>query len=147
MNGGRIGAGRQLERLFDVGTVGGLSDSELIERFAAMDDAAFEAIVERHGPMVLRVCRMVLRDAHAAEDAFQATFPVLACVAGRTGVAVVAMTVAGRVQPGMSPRLTGPEPAGFGSPRGQTTSAILLRLLNRQRELAMPRPPTNVPVR
>ena len=82
MNGGRIEAGRQLERLFGVGTVGGLSDAELLERFAAVDDeaagAAFEAIVERHGPMVLRVCRMVLRDAHAAEDAFQATFLVLA---------------------------------------------------------------------
>ncbi len=82
MNGGRIEAGRQLERVFRVGTVGGLSDAELLERFAAVDDdsagAAFEAIVERHGPMVLRVCRMVLRDAHAAEDAFQATFLVLA---------------------------------------------------------------------
>jgi RNA polymerase sigma factor (sigma-70 family) len=82
MNGGRIEAGRQLERLFGAGTIGGLSDAELLERFAAVDDeaagAAFEAIVERHGPMVLRVCRMVLRDAHAAEDAFQATFLVLA---------------------------------------------------------------------
>jgi RNA polymerase sigma factor (sigma-70 family) len=82
MGGGRNEADRQLERLFGVGTVGGLSDGELIERFAAVDDAAagaaFEAIVERHGPMVLRVCRTVLRDAHAAEDAFQATFLVLA---------------------------------------------------------------------
>jgi RNA polymerase sigma factor (sigma-70 family) len=82
MNGGRIEAGRQLERLFGVGTVGGLSDVELLARFAAVDDeaagAAFEAIVARHGPMVLRVCRMILRDAHAAEDAFQATFLVLA---------------------------------------------------------------------
>jgi RNA polymerase sigma factor (sigma-70 family) len=82
MNGGRIEASRQLERLFGAGTIGGLSDAELLERFAAVDDeaagAAFEAIVERHGPMVLRVCRMVLRDSHAAEDAFQATFLVLA---------------------------------------------------------------------
>jgi len=82
MSGGRIEAGRQLERLFGVGAVGGLSDAELIERFAAVDEeaagAAFEAIVARHGPMVLRVCRRVLRDAHAAEDAFQATFLVLA---------------------------------------------------------------------
>ena len=82
MSGGRIGAGRHLERLFGVGAVGGLSDAELLERFAAVDDeaagAAFEAIVARHGPMVLRVCRRILRDAHAAEDAFQATFLVLA---------------------------------------------------------------------
>jgi RNA polymerase sigma-70 factor (ECF subfamily) len=84
MGGGRIEAGRQLERLFGVGMVGGVSDAELLGRFAAVDvddeaaEAAFEAIVERHGPMVSRVCRMVLRDAHAAEDAFQATFLVLA---------------------------------------------------------------------
>jgi RNA polymerase sigma-70 factor (ECF subfamily) len=78
----RIEAGRKLEQLFGFGTVGGLSDAELLARFAAVDDeatgAAFEAIVARHGPMVLRVCRMILRDAHAAEDAFQATFLVLA---------------------------------------------------------------------
>ncbi len=84
MTGGRIGAGRQLERLFGIGTVGGLSDAELIERFAAVDvadeaaEAAFEAIVARHGPMILRVCRKFLHDAHAADDAFQATFLVLA---------------------------------------------------------------------
>ncbi len=84
MSGGRIEAGRQLERLFGVGTAGGLSDAELLGRFAAVDvddeaaGAAFEAIVARHGPMVLRVCRRILRDAHAAEDAFQATFLVLA---------------------------------------------------------------------
>ena len=36
MSGGRIGAGRQLERLFEVGTVGGLGDAELLERFAAV---------------------------------------------------------------------------------------------------------------
>ena len=75
-------AGRQLDRLFRLGTVGGMTDSQLLEQFVTGDDEAaalaFEAIVERHGPMVLRVCRSVLRDAHAAEDAFQATFLVLA---------------------------------------------------------------------
>ena len=76
------GACRQLNRLFRLGTVGGLTDSQLLEQFVSGDDEsaalAFEAIVERHGPMVLRVCRTVLHDVHAAEDAFQATFLVLA---------------------------------------------------------------------
>jgi DNA-directed RNA polymerase specialized sigma24 family protein len=39
-------------------------------------DAAFEALMTRHGPMVFRVCRSVLRDTHDAEDAFQAVFLV-----------------------------------------------------------------------
>jgi RNA polymerase sigma factor (sigma-70 family) len=55
------------------------SDAQLLQRFVAgQDEAAFAALLRRHGPMVHRVCRDVLHDWHAAEDAFQATFLVLA---------------------------------------------------------------------
>jgi RNA polymerase sigma factor (sigma-70 family) len=67
-----------LRRLLDKGTVAGLSEGQLLERFLARgDEAAFAAIVARHGPMVLAVCRRVLTDEADAEDAFQATFLVL----------------------------------------------------------------------
>ena len=72
----------QIHRLWDLGTFAGLTDAQLLARFADRSEdgaeLAFEALVERHGPMVFRVCRGVLRDEHAAEDAFQATFLVLA---------------------------------------------------------------------
>src|SRR5712692_5379354 len=65
---------------------GGLTDAQLLDRFLTEhDEAAFELLVWRHGPMVLRVCRRILRDAHGAEDAFQATFLTLACKAGSIG--------------------------------------------------------------
>ncbi len=71
-----------LRTLFDVGAVGDLTDGQLLERFLNRPgegaELAFAALVERHGPMVLRVCRGLLRDGHEAEDSFQATFLVLA---------------------------------------------------------------------
>ncbi|MBN9516944.1 RNA polymerase sigma factor [bacterium] len=59
------------------------ADADLLNRFARTRDAgAFELLVHRHAPLVLRACRGVLRDRHAAEDAAQATFLALARQAG-----------------------------------------------------------------
>ena len=59
------------------------SDVLLLDRFVEQwDQAAFRDLVRRHGPMVLGVCRRILRDPHAAEDAFQATFLLLVRKAG-----------------------------------------------------------------
>jgi RNA polymerase sigma factor (sigma-70 family) len=81
---------RQFHALYHAGTVAGLTDAELLKRFcSARDDVgaiAFEALLVRHGPMVFGVCRRVLGDRHAAEDAFQATFLVLVRKAGRLWV-------------------------------------------------------------
>jgi len=55
-----------------------MSDQELLRRFLEQrEETAFRELVERHGPMVLRVCQRVLRHAQDAEDAFQAAFVVL----------------------------------------------------------------------
>ena len=70
---------RQIEALFHGGIASGQSDSQLLERFVLRrDEAAFAALVDRHGAMVLRVCRRVLSDEHDAQDASQAAFLILA---------------------------------------------------------------------
>jgi RNA polymerase sigma factor (sigma-70 family) len=62
----------------------GQSDRQLLDRFVHHnDEVAFEALVQRYGPMILGLCRRILHDAHDADDAFQATFLVLVRKAGR----------------------------------------------------------------
>jgi RNA polymerase sigma factor (sigma-70 family) len=83
----RVYAGsRSLVTLFDSGTLGSQSDRDLLECFQTdsgpVGQEAFRMLVERHGPMVLGLCRTVVRDQHEAEDAFQATFLVLVRKAG-----------------------------------------------------------------
>lgn len=76
-NGTMHGVVRQLRRAALVGDDRRLTDGQLLERFLERrDESAFEAIVRRHGPMVLGVAGRLLRDAHDAEDVFQATFLV-----------------------------------------------------------------------
>src|SRR6266851_204758 len=77
-NGQMNGVLRHLRRAALRHDGGGMTDGQLLERFlTAREEAAFEALVRRHGPMVLGVCRRVLVGLHDAEDAFQATFLVL----------------------------------------------------------------------
>jgi RNA polymerase sigma factor (sigma-70 family) len=73
---------RGIERIFNQGSLTGLSEAQLLRRFAAGDEAAFEVLINRHGPTVLGVCRRMLHDSRDVEDAFQATFLVLLRKAG-----------------------------------------------------------------
>jgi RNA polymerase sigma factor (sigma-70 family) len=71
---------RQLSTLFNIGAIRELTDGQLLERFARGGEPAelaFAALVERHGAMVMRVCRAHLADPHDTQDAFQATFLLL----------------------------------------------------------------------
>jgi RNA polymerase sigma factor (sigma-70 family) len=74
-----------LQTLFHWGAIGNWTDSQLVTLFVTGEEAseaAFRVLIHRHGPMVLGICRRVLGDEHAAEDAFQATFLVLVKKAG-----------------------------------------------------------------
>src|SRR5438270_13046313 len=81
---------RNLDLIVNAGSVAGMTDAELLRRFASRRDGAaevaFEALVSRHGSMVLGVCRHVLREPSDADDAFQATFLALVRKAGSVPV-------------------------------------------------------------
>src|SRR5579883_1381801 len=68
---------RYLRQVLGTAAGGGVSDADLLRRFVDQsDEAAFELLLWRHAAMVLHVCRQVLGDSDAADDAFQATFLV-----------------------------------------------------------------------
>ena len=106
---------RHLRSAFDGGAVAGLTDGQLLDRFARrggdeVGSSAFAALVARHGPMVLHVCRSALRDEHDAQDAFQAVFIILVRKAATT------LGPRTRSAPGSTPLPCGPRPAR-GPPR------------------------------
>jgi RNA polymerase sigma factor (sigma-70 family) len=67
-----------LRKIFDLGTLSGLTEGQLLERYlTSRDERAFEILVTRHAGMVLGVCRRMLMDSNDVDDAFQATFLIL----------------------------------------------------------------------
>src|SRR5262249_59439954 len=105
---------QHLRLVFSARNAVGVPDAQLLERFTSQhDEAAFELLVWRHGKMVLGTCRRLLRDAHEAEDAFQAAFLALA----RRGGSIRRREAVGGWRPkGASPLALGaqarPAPAG-----------------------------------
>jgi hypothetical protein len=69
---------RYIRKIVDGPSSDLVADSQLLDRFVSrQNETAFTALVERHGPMVMGICRRILCNCHDAEDAFQATFLVL----------------------------------------------------------------------
>ncbi len=69
---------REFQRLLEPGTVAGLAEAQVLQRFAERGDpVAFEAIVTRHGPMVYTLCRQMLRDPNDVDDACAGDLPHL----------------------------------------------------------------------
>ena len=119
----------ELGRVFDGGSITGLSEWQLLERYLERrDETAFEALVTRHGPMVLGVCRRALGLTPDADDAFQATFLVLVRRARDLGprdaigpwLYGVATRVAARARsPGEPPPAVPADPPGIPSRRSR----------------------------
>ena len=131
---------RRIRHLFSPKADASSPDADLLRRFAhARDEAAFELLVWRHGALVLHVCRQMLRDEHAAEDAFQATFLVLFRKAGSIlhrealpgWLHRVAFRVARRAGPGPAAR-TGLDLDGVPAPAPDEGEADTHRLLHEE---------------
>ncbi len=119
---------RDIQILFESGTASGLTDRQLLERFIHhRDPSAFEVLVLRHGPMVLRVCRNLLHDPNDAQDAFQATFLILVRRSGSirrldsvgSWLYGVACRAAARLRVGSARRTDGRGTSGLPGPGGR----------------------------
>jgi RNA polymerase sigma factor (sigma-70 family) len=147
MTGNRI-ATDPMMCLFETGSATGLSDWQLLEQFlTGRQDMPFEVLVSRHGPMVLGICRRMLRNSSDVDDAFQATFLVLlkrasslgpgdAIAAWLHGVAVrvaqqsrsAAARRGQRERDGITIDPAGPEPAGLDASVRQVLDEEISRL-------------------
>jgi RNA polymerase sigma factor (sigma-70 family) len=112
---------RHMRKLAEAQAARDVTDGELLERFVRRrEEAAFTLLVQRHGPMVLGVCRRVLGDEHAAEDAFQATFLVLA----RRAAAVRKRDSLGSWLHGVAQRIAGRARSQAATRRGHERRAV-----------------------